>query len=169
MPAALGLGHIYQANPSQLIHIIWQENFVKNSTVKTWAAEQSIFSLWEAKWTQPCIWSRIQSQVDIIHLVHSTGTIVSIPHLHSVKSYPEKSRPIKYGDWMHTLYIMIAIEYCYKLDRKILKLWCKLDRFLQTVTNIFSLLLLATHTCCSYVHMLYESDVISFKSCKQNK
>ena len=34
---------------------------------------------------------------------------MSNPHLHSVKSSPEKSRPIKYGGPMHG--IMIAIEY----------------------------------------------------------
>ena len=41
---------------------------------------------------------------------------MSIPHLHSVKCCPEKSRLIKYGDWMHG--IMIPIEYIYKLGRK---------------------------------------------------
>ena len=78
------------------------------STVKTWTPEQSIVSR-EAQWTQP--WSRVQSQIDAIHLVCSTGAIVSIPHLHSVKNCSEKSRPIKYGDWMHS--VMIAIEYSY--------------------------------------------------------
>ena len=53
----------------------------------------------EAQWTQP--WPRVQSQVDVIHLMCSTGTIVSNPHLHTVKSCPEKSRPIKYGHHMH--------------------------------------------------------------------
>ena len=50
-------------------------------TVKTWTPEQSIVSC-EAQWTQP--WPRVQSQVDVIHLVHSTGAIVSNPHLHTV-------------------------------------------------------------------------------------
>ena len=63
----------------------------------------------ETQWTQP--WSRVRSQVDVIHLVRSTGAIVSSPHLHSVKSCPEKSRSIKYGGQMHGL--MIAIEYSY--------------------------------------------------------
>jgi len=49
-------------------------------------------------------------------LVRSTGAIVSNPHLHSVESCPEKSRPIKYGGPTHG--VMIAIEYSYKLDRK---------------------------------------------------
>ena len=60
----------------------------------------------EAQWTQ--LWSRVQSKVDVIQLVHSTGAIMSIAHLHSVKSCPEKSRLIKYGGWMHS--VMIAIE-----------------------------------------------------------
>ena len=84
-----------------------------SSTVKTRSPEQSIVGH-ETQWTQP--WSKVQSQVDVIHLVCSTGTIVSNPHLHSVKSCPEKSRPIKYGGQMHG--VMIAIEYSYKLDRK---------------------------------------------------
>ena len=50
----------------------------------------------EAQWTQP--WPRVQSQGDVIHLVRSTGAIVLNPHLHSVKSYPEKSRLIKNED-----------------------------------------------------------------------
>ena len=58
----------------------------------------------------------VQSQVNAIHLMHSMGAIVSIPHLHSVKNYPEKGRLIKYGDWMHS--VMIAIEYSYNLGRK---------------------------------------------------
>ena len=59
----------------------------------------------EAQWTQP--WPRMQSQVDVIHLVRSTGAIVSNPHLHTVKSFPEKSRLIKNGDYMHS--VMLAI------------------------------------------------------------
>ena len=81
--------------------------------VKTRSPEQSIVSN-EAQWTQP--WSTVQSQVDVIHLVHSTGAIMSNSHLHGAKSCPENSRPIKYGDQMHG--VMIAIEYSYKLDRK---------------------------------------------------
>ena len=79
-------------------------------TAKTRSPEQSIVSH-EARWTQPR--SRVQSQVDVIHLVRSTGAVVSNPHLHSVKSYPEKNRPIEYGGQMHG--VMIAIEYSYKL------------------------------------------------------
>ena len=41
---------------------------------------------------------------------------MSILHLNSVKSYPEKSRLIKCGDWMCS--VMIAIEYSNKLGRK---------------------------------------------------
>ena len=78
--------------------------------MKTRSPEQSIIGH-ETQWTQP--WSRVRSQVDVIRLVSSTGAIVSNPHLHSVKSCPEKSRPIKYGGQMHGL--MIAIEYSYKL------------------------------------------------------
>ena len=66
----------------------------------------------EAQWTQP--WPRVQSQVDVIHLVCSTDAIVSNPHLHTVKSCPEKSRPIKNGDYMHS--VMAAIVHSYKLD-----------------------------------------------------
>ena len=77
-----------------------------SSAVKTRSPEQSIVSH-ETQWTQP--WSRVRSQVDVIHFVRSTGAIVSNPHLHSVKSCPEKSRPIKYGGQIHGL--MIAIEY----------------------------------------------------------
>ena len=60
----------------------------------------------EAQWTQP--WPRAQPQVDVIHLVRSTGAIVLNPHLHTVnKSCPEKSRPIKNGHHMHS--VMLAI------------------------------------------------------------
>ena len=104
----------------------WQKlvkSVQSSSTVKTRSPEQSVVG----HGTQP--WSRVQSQVDVIHLVHSTDAIVSNPHLHSVKSCPEKSRPIKYGGQMHGL--MIAIEYSYKLDRKnYFNLWCKLGRLL---------------------------------------
>ena len=65
-----------------------------SSTAKTRSPEQSIVSN-EAQWTQA--WSRVQSQVDVIHLVRSTGAIVSNLRLHSVKSCPEKSRPNKLG------------------------------------------------------------------------
>ena len=84
------------------------------TVLKAALPEQPIVSH-ERQWTQP--WSRVQSQVDVIHLVRSTGAIVSNPHLHSVKSCPEKSRPIKYEGQMHG--VMIAIDYSYKLDRKI--------------------------------------------------
>ena len=103
-----------------------------SSTVKTRSPEQSIVGH-ETQWTQP--WSRVRSQVDVIHLVRSTGTIVSNPHLHSTKGCPEKSRPIKYGGQMHGL--MIAIDYSCKLDRKnFFNLWCELGRLLLTVTNV---------------------------------
>ena len=84
-----------------------------SSTAKTRSPEQSIVSH-ETQWTQP--WSSVQSQVDTIHLVRSTGTIMSNPHLHSIKSCLEKRRPIKYGGQMDG--VMIAIEYSYKLGRK---------------------------------------------------
>ena len=91
-----------------------------SSTAKTRSPEQSIVGH-ETQWTQP--WSRVRSQVDVIHLVHSTGTIVSNPHLHGVKSCPEKSRPIKYGGPMHGVLNI--------LDRKkYFNLWCELGRFL---------------------------------------
>ena len=50
-----------------------------------------------------------------IHLVHSIGTIVSVPHLamDGVKSSPEKNRPIKYGGWIYVQCNDIAIEYNY--------------------------------------------------------
>ena len=94
--------------------------------MKTRLPEQSIVGH-ETQWTQP--WSLVRSQVDVIHLVHSTGAIMSSPHLHSAKSCPEKSRPIKYGGQMQG--VMIAIEYSYKLDRKNnFNLWCELGRLL---------------------------------------
>ena len=87
----------------------------------------------ETQWTQP--WPRVRSQVDVIHLVRSTGAIVSNPHLHSVKSCPEKSKPIKYGGQIHG--VMIAIEYSYKVDRKnYFNLWCELGRLLLRQSQI---------------------------------
>ena len=76
----------------------WQKlvkSVQRSSTAKTQTSEQSIVDR-EAQWTQP--WWRVQSQVDVLHLVHSTGAIVSIPHLHSVKSCPVKIRLIKCED-----------------------------------------------------------------------
>ena len=70
--------------------------------MKTRSPEQSIVGH-ETQWTQP--WPRVRSQVDVIHLVRSTGAIVSNPHLHSVESCPEKSRPIKHGGQLHGLII----------------------------------------------------------------
>ena len=61
----------------------------------------------EAQWTQPR--PRVQSQVDVIHLVHCTGATVSNPHLHT-----EKNRPINNGHHMHS--VMLAIVHSYKLD-----------------------------------------------------
>ena len=49
----------------------------ESSTVKTRKPEQSIVSH-EARWIQP--WPRVQTQVDVIYLVCSTGAIVSNPH-----------------------------------------------------------------------------------------
>ena len=104
-------------------------------TVKTRSPEQSIVGH-ETQWTQP--WSRVQSQVDVIHLVRSTGAIVSNPHLHSFKGCPEKSRPIKYGGQMHG--VMIAIEHSYKLDRKNhFNLWCELGRVLLRQSHLINL------------------------------
>ena len=68
------------------------------------------------QWAPP--WSGVQSQADNIHLMCSTGAILSVPHLHSAKSYLEKSRAVKYGDWIHS--VMIAIECSFKLGRKII-------------------------------------------------
>ena len=100
--------------------------------MKTRSPEQSIVGH-ETQWTQP--WPRVRSQVDVIHLVRSTGAIVSNPHLHSVESCPEKSRPIKHGGQLHGL--MIAIEYSYKLDRKnYFNLWCELGRLLLRQSHI---------------------------------
>ena len=94
------------------------------------------FIVMRPQWTQP--WSRVQSQVDVIHLVRSTDTIMSNSHLHSVKSCLEKSRPIKYWDQMHG--VMIVIEYSYKLDRKNINLWCELGRLLLRQSHIITLL-----------------------------
>ena len=69
---------------------------------KTQSSELSIVGH-ETQWTQP--WSRVRSQVDVIHLVRSTGAILSNPHLQSVESCPEKSRPIEYGSQMHGVII----------------------------------------------------------------
>ena len=111
-----------------------------SSTVKTRSPEQSIVGH-ETQWTQP--WSRVRSQVDVIHLVRLTGAIVSNSHLHSVKSCPEKSRPIKYGGQMHGL--MIAIEYSYKLDRKnYFNLWCELGQLLLRQLHISNVSIIIT-------------------------
>ena len=113
----------------------WQKlvkSVQSSSTLKTRSPEQSIVGH-ETQWTQA--WSRVRSQVDVIHLVRSTGVIVSNPHLHSVKSCSVKSRPIKYGGQMHGL--MIAIEYSYKLDRKnYFNLWLELGRLLLRQSQI---------------------------------
>ena len=91
------------------------KNCPKSSTVKTWTPEQSIYVVsHEPQWTQP--WLRVQSQVDVIHLVNSTGVIVSNSHLYTVKSCPEKRRLIKNGDLMHSIMIAIEYSYVYKLD-----------------------------------------------------
>ena len=49
----------------------------------------------ETQWTT--LWSRVQSQVDAVHLVRSIGAIALVPHLHSVKSCLEKSRLMNMG------------------------------------------------------------------------
>ena len=55
----------------------------RSSTVKTRTPEQSIWLVVRPSTeTQP--WPRVQSQVDVIHLVCSTGTIVSNPHLYTL-------------------------------------------------------------------------------------
>ena len=65
------------------------ESVQTSSPAKTRSPEQSIVSH-VAQWTQP--WSRVQSQVDVIYLVHSKGAgVMSNPHLRVVKSCPEKS------------------------------------------------------------------------------
>ena len=107
--------------------------------MKTRSPEQSMVGH-ETQWTQP--WPRVRSQVDVIHLVRSTGAIVSNQHLHSVESCPEKSRPIKHRGQLHGL--MIAIEYSYKLDRKnYFNLWCELGW----------LLLRQSHICILYIYI----------------
>ena len=65
-------------------------------------------------------------QIDIIHLMRSTGAIMLNPHLHSVKSCPEKSRPIKYGGQMHG--VMIAIEQAGQ--KNYFNVWCELGQLL---------------------------------------
>ena len=115
--------------------------------MKTRSPEQSIVGH-ETQWTQP--WSRVRSQVDVIHLVRSTGAIVSNPHLHSVKGCPEKSRPIKYGGQMHG--VMIAIEHSYKLDRKnYFNLWCELGRLLLRQSHIHTYII--NYVLATYIHM----------------
>ena len=52
----------------------------------------------EAQWTQP--WKRVQSHVDVIHLVCSKGAIMSNILL-------KAARLIKNGDYMHS--VMVAI------------------------------------------------------------
>ena len=78
------------------------------------------------------LWPRVQFQVDVIHLVRSTGAIVSNPHLHTVKSCPGKSRLIKNGHHMHS--VMLAIVHSCKLKK--FHLWCKLGWFSQRQLHI---------------------------------
>ena len=93
----------------------WQQ-LLKNSSEKLHSEDTGTRAVHlvshEAQWTQS--WPRVQSQVDVIHLVRFTGVIVSNPHLHTVKSCPEKSRPIKNGHHMYS--IMLAIVHSYKLN-----------------------------------------------------
>ena len=76
----------------------WQKLLKKLSrrswSVKTWTSEQSIGSC-EAQCTLLLSW--VQSQVDAMHLMHSTGAIMSVPYLHNIESCPQKSRPSKYA------------------------------------------------------------------------
>ena len=67
--------------------------------MKTQTPEQFTVSC-EALLIQP--WTRVQLQVDAIHLVCSAGIIMSNQHLHTVENSPEKSRVIKYGDWIYS-------------------------------------------------------------------
>ena len=67
--------------------------------MKTRTPEQSIVSC-ETQWTQP--WPRVQSQVDIIHFVRSTGAIVSNPHLHTVKAALRKGAIVS-NPHLHTV------------------------------------------------------------------
>ena len=87
------------AKTSEKVSRVRQSSF----TAKPQSPEQSIVGH-ETQWTQP--WSRVRSQVDVIHWVRSTGAIVSSPHLHSAQ------RPIKLGSQMYG--VMIAIEYSYR-------------------------------------------------------
>ena len=49
----------------------------------------------EAQWTQ--LRPRVQSQVDVIHLLCSTGTIKSNPHLHTSKAGLRKANQSRMG------------------------------------------------------------------------
>ena len=49
----------------------------------------------EAQWIQ--LWPRAQSQVDVIHLVRSTGAIMSNPHLHTSKAALRKADQSRMG------------------------------------------------------------------------
>ena len=75
----------------------WHQ-LVKNCPEKLHSEDKDTRAAQEAQWTQAG--TRVESQVDVIYLVRSTGAImhVSIPHLHSAKSYP--------GDWMHSVMIL---------------------------------------------------------------
>ena len=68
-----------------------------SSPEKTQTLEQFTGSR-EGQWTSPR--SKVPFQADTIQLMHSTGAIVSIPHLHGVKICLQKSRLIKPGDWI---------------------------------------------------------------------
>ena len=116
----------------------------RSSTVKTQRTKQS---------------SRVQSQVNAIHLVCSTGAIVSTPHLHSVKNCPENSGPIKYGDWNHS--VMIAIVYTYKLSRK--KLFMAQTRLVIAQTGTFVLLPITIYT---YIYVPFQIHMY-FKDCSR--
>ena len=75
--------------------------------------------------------ARVQSQVDVIHLVRSTGTIVSNPHLHTVKSCPGKSKPIKNGH--HIDSVMLAIVQQAELEKNSFMVRTRLF-FAKTIT-----------------------------------
>ena len=79
---------------------------------------------------------------------------MSNPHLHTVKSCPEKSRLIKNGDYMHS--VMIAIKYSYKLDRrKYFNLLCELGWFCKDSHNY------------AYHVAMYLHPVVAFTSAIQ--
>ena len=76
----------------------WQQ-LVKNCPEKLYSKDMDTRAVHivghEAQWTQ--LRPRVQSQVDVIHLLRSTGTIVSNPHLHTVKAALRKADQSRMG------------------------------------------------------------------------